>query len=591
MSSVANRTWLIFALCAAVLTGALAWTTVAMLSLQADKARAQADADHQVALSTALWRMDSWLAPQLAQEAVRPYFEYQPYYAQQKSYNRLLGEIGPGEVITPSPLLTYRSDFFPLHFQIGTNNVLTSPQVPVGNFNDLAEVANGVDYPIAPIAQLLKDFRKDFQLEEVRIEGCRTSLQELANQSSLSAQSNDPQPQEQRVIPAQEFASRNQIAEVVQNFNSNIAGTNRAHSAKSTVNVGPLLPVWSKTAGKSRLLYLRRVKVRSELLVQGILTDWPRLRETLLEQIADLFPPGTADLEPILRNEPSGDVRSLATVPAILKAMPLPLLSTGMNWSATHSVLTVAWLGLLVSLIAVGFTMRSTLKLGERRARFASAVTHELRTPLTTFRMYSEMLADDMVQDPAQRKHYLETLKAESDRLSRLVENVLSYSRLEEGRYNTHPESIGLQDLVDRVIPVLDRRTREANLQLHPEVRNDTLVKVDVDAITQVLFNLVDNACKYAPDGERIDLLVTHDTDHICLTIRDYGQGVPQGHCTAIFKPFERGGLDAGNNEMPGIGLGLALALGLAHDLGGRLRLDSEPGKGASFTLEIPTNV
>ena len=106
---------------------------------------------------------------------------------------------------------------------------------------------------------------------------------------------------------------------------------------------------------------------------------------------------------------------------------------------------------MILAISAVGFTLRSTMALGERRARFASAVTHELRTPLTTFRMYSEMLADDMVKDPAQRATYLSTLRSEADRLSRLVENVLCFARLEDGRYRGRRERVAVSDLLERV--------------------------------------------------------------------------------------------------------------------------------------------
>lgn len=562
-----------------------------MLGLEADKRSAQAKADYQLAVSTALWRMDSWLAPQLAQEAVRPYFEYKAYYPNQKAYNRLLGEIGPGEVLSPSPLLTFRSEFFPLHFQIGADNELTSPQVPVGNYNDLAQADNGAEFPISPKVQLLEKFRQEIQLDHVRILGCNVSLTEATKLDTKFLPSPNPdRSMQQQIIPRNELASRNAVSGFAKNFynaGSNVGPANQIGVAAGTVDVGPLLPVWSTTTGESRLLYLRRVRVHNDVLVQGILTDWPQLRTALLEQIADLFPLGTANLVRTSATADGSEVRTLATLPAILESQPLTT-EPFKAWSATHSVLIVAWVGLLVSLLATGFTMRSTLQLGERRARFASAVTHELRTPLTTFRMYSEMLADDMVEDPAQRKRYLETLKGESDRLSRLVENVLSYSRLEEGRYNTHPERVSIQGLLDRVIPVLERRTNDANLELHTEIQNGTHLDVDVDAVTQILFNLVDNACKYAADGKRIELFATAEIGKVRLTIRDHGLGISQQHRAHVFKPFERGGIDAGDNESPGVGLGLALARGLARDLGGDLLLAAESGEGAAFTLEIP---
>ena len=133
-------------------------------------------------------------------------------------------------------------------------------------------------------------------------------------------------------------------------------------------------------------------------------------------------------------------------------------------------------------------------RLGARlRVRFPIA-------PLTTFRMYSEMLAEDIVTDPEQRRVYLETLKDESDRLSRLVENVLCYARLEDGRYRGRRERITVAALLDHVAPVLARRAAGCGMQL-TITPAEAGVEVDPDAIAQILFNLVDNACKYAGDG------------------------------------------------------------------------------------------
>ncbi len=124
--------WLVYGVCAAVVLSALAWVTVTVLSLERAEIRARTDAGHQESLRLALWRMDSWLAPLLAREAARPYFDYQSFYPQQRAYTTLLYPIEPGEVLTPSPLLSYQSEYLPLHFQVGPDGSLTSPQVRPG---------------------------------------------------------------------------------------------------------------------------------------------------------------------------------------------------------------------------------------------------------------------------------------------------------------------------------------------------------------------------------------------------------------------------------------------------------------------------
>src|SRR5262249_53466901 len=135
-------------------------------------------------------------------------------------------------------------------------------------------------------------------------------------------------------------------------------------------------------------------------------------------------------------------------------------------WRPVHGTLLLTWGVTAAALAAGAFVLRAILALGERRNRFASAVTHELRTPLTTFRMYSEMLADEMVSEPAQRALYLQTLKEESTRLSTLVENVLAYARLEDGRGAARRERLRLRELIDRHLAPLQRRARDAGLEL-----------------------------------------------------------------------------------------------------------------------------
>ncbi|MHC5007411.1 MAG: sensor histidine kinase, partial [Planctomycetota bacterium] len=131
--------WLVYGVCAAVVLAALGWITVTVLGLERAEIRARTDAGHQESLRLALWRMDSWLASLLAREAARPYFDYEAFYPQQRAYSTLLYPIEPGEQLAPSPLLSYEPDVLSLHFQVGPDGRLTSPQVPDGRFRRIAE--------------------------------------------------------------------------------------------------------------------------------------------------------------------------------------------------------------------------------------------------------------------------------------------------------------------------------------------------------------------------------------------------------------------------------------------------------------------
>src|SRR6185503_16356216 len=203
--------------------------------------------------------------------------------------------------------------------------------------------------------------------------------------------------------------------------------------------------------GKSGVASIERA-----IVVQGFVVDWPALRDLLAAEIADLLP--DAKLRPVpetaVGDDPSGLV--LATAPVALVA-PLAL-EPQPALTPTRIGLAVACLAVLASLGTAAMLLRATVADADRRARFASSVTHELRTPLTTFRLYSEMLADGMVREPAQQKEYLATLKTESARLAALVENVLAFARVEEGRLPRTREKIAVAPLLERALPPLRRR-------------------------------------------------------------------------------------------------------------------------------------
>ncbi len=218
-------------------------------------------------------------------------------------------------------------------------------------------------------------------------------------------------------------------------------------------------------------------------------------------------------------------------------------------------------------------------------------MTHELRTPLTTFQMYVEMLAEDMVPDKEQYRHYLKTLQAESARLTHMVENVLAYARLERGRGDGRVESIALGQLLDRVQGRLVQRAESAGMEIvvagEPAARQQC-VRANVSAVEQILFNLVDNACKYAAAAEdkRIHVELRALVAGAEIRIRDHGPGLPPSRRKGWFRSFAKSAQEAAHSA-PGIGLGLALSRRLARHTGGELRLEPGEGEGACFSLTL----
>lgn len=309
--------------------------------------------------------------------------------------------------------------------------------------------------------------------------------------------------------------------------------------------------------------------------------NWRAIAPDLLDRIKDILPGAT--LEPASDTSPD-DTRQLASIPArlVVPASAVPAAAIPLITPLRISLL-VAWCGMLLAAAAIGYLLSATLALSERRANFASAVTHELRTPLTTFRMYAEMLAAGMVDDPTRRAQYLTTLVTESDRLGHLIENVLAYSRLENKLSPRQQQAITVDALMQQSLPALQRRTAQAGVALNvsiPDSLASLFIRTDPVAVLQILINLVDNACKFARTD--IQLIAATTATHLTLSISDGGPGLPPQ--SKLFTAFGKSKSD----PIPGIGLGLFLSRQLAHDIGGDLAHTPTAVLGTTFTLSLP---
>ncbi len=224
-----------------------------------------------------------------------------------------------------------------------------------------------------------------------------------------------------------------------------------------------------------------------------------------------------------------------------------------------------------------------------QKTSFVANVSHEFKTPLTTIRLYSELLEQGRVRDAAQGGEYLRTIGRETQRLARLVNNALDFSRLEQGHKKFAREPLDLAAELTRLLDTHAPRLAEAGLGLRRELPAGPLaLTTDRDALEQITINLLDNACKYAAEGGEVRVtLGARSSGGAEVRVADRGPGVPVQHRERIFEKFHRVD-DTLTAEKSGAGLGLSIARQLARGLGGELRYAPRAGGGAEFILELP---
>jgi signal transduction histidine kinase len=225
---------------------------------------------------------------------------------------------------------------------------------------------------------------------------------------------------------------------------------------------------------------------------------------------------------------------------------------------------------------------------------FMSSVTHELRTPLTSIRALSEMMADDAEMPSEQRQQFIGIIVAETERLSRLVNQVLDMAKIESGNAEWRSAEVDLPELLQRAVQTTREvfRERGAAVQLQLDAADVAAppgrrLVADADRLLQVLLNLLSNAAKFVPDrGGRVDISLGADADGVTVAVQDNGCGVPPEQQSLIFEKFRQGG-DALQRPQ-GTGLGLPISRQIVEHFGGRMGLRSAPGQGARFWFTLP---
>jgi signal transduction histidine kinase len=283
------------------------------------------------------------------------------------------------------------------------------------------------------------------------------------------------------------------------------------------------------------------------------------------------------------------------------------------------ALIVLSALAALIGLITAHRAFRRQLQLNEMKSNFVSSVSHELRAPIASVRLMAENLEGGKISEPARQNEYFRFIVQECRRLSSLIENVLDFSRIEQGRKQYEFEPTDIVALTQTTVKLMEPYAAEKGVKLetflaapksdeggniqHPT--SNIELCVDGRALQQALVNLIDNAVKHSAKGEVVTvgleiknekLKIKNGGDATALNaqrstlnlfVADSGPGIPLAEQEKIFERFYRRGSEL-RRETQGVGIGLSIVKHIAEAHGGRVRVESEPGQGSRFTIELP---
>lgn len=540
MTERPRRSWLAIALVVvAVAAPCTAWYVVGSAAATREAASVRTrpvERGHEIARALAD-RLVGRLEAMRDSESQRPHYHFESSYADPSTTCQCA-------VATPSPLATGPQDpFVDVYFQIDDDGHL---DVPV--LGDLGDVAPDPDRLQRAVERSEALQPHVVELQRMAMSGRDPLLAARPIRSTLSA----------------DFARRRPVPEV-ESFQ------------------------WHGLEGvdEPALVALRRLgdqgAVQGFVLSPRAVTDW--LRSAQLPAVLRPFSMQRSDSVAI------AEVPLDCTTWEIAVDVSEPVALAGIDAARIEaSFLRTFLFGSLAALIAAGSVIVLLLnaeRVARQRSQFAAAAAHELRTPLTGLRMYGEMLATSSA-DPAKASRYAERIAAESERLSRVVTNVLDFTRLERGNVIVRATPGDLAASLEAIAARLSPALRGQGASLETDIASGLpSVSFDADALDHIVQNLVDNAEKYSREAadRRVHLSAAVDGGVVVVRVRDHGPGVAADVAPALFRPFGRG---SDPDQPAGLGLGLALVDRLVRAHAGRVVWRNLDDGGAEFAVSLP---
>jgi signal transduction histidine kinase len=508
-----------------------------------------------------------------ASESERPYFQYQNLVHDPKGASQ-------GLSVAPSPLAQGpRHPLIKAHFQIDAQERVSLPtlneELDELNAPDAAQQRAIRDLLAASAEELrgaVGPAIATLEREAQEKRAMATRIAELESRAEESRVAASGAAENVQIVDASVFAQNQQANMVYQQLKQQAPPrpiVPRPATPPVEIRTSPLEWRTVTLGGKPSLVALRAVHTPDGTFVQGVLTE-----------VVD----GTTVEGAVVRRAPmrGASIEGTGWRAELPRRMLAPQDGGRARFTRTFSAVAAA---LLLVVMSVLWTLWRVERLASERARFAATAAHELRTPLASLRVYSDLIAEE--RDPAKRERYAREIAGQTDRLGRVVANVLEVTRLERGTFALRPEpgEIGraVAECVARLEPHMEAAQCPIELRVAPDL---PAVAFDPDALHHVVDNLVDNAEKFSRDASdrsiRVDVM--REGEGVAIVVSDRGPGVPE-ELLREARPFRRG---ASPIAPSGLGLGLFLVDRIVKGHGGALRSTRREGGGAAVHVYLP---
>ena len=247
-------------------------------------------------------------------------------------------------------------------------------------------------------------------------------------------------------------------------------------------------------------------------------------------------------------------------------------------------------LGMVLGIVLILRDLSREKRLSQLQADFTSNVTHELKTPITSIYLFAESMFFDKLKSRSEEKEYLSIIMKESERLKRMINNILEYSKMEKGKHEYHFAETDLSALVKLVSHEMNYWFAEKNLSISMKIEDNISLLIDREKIMQALSNLLSNAIKFSEEGKSINIELSRKAGHTILAVEDEGIGIPKDQQSKIFDKFYRVAQKE-TESISGTGLGLTVVKEIVEAHGGKIIVDSEVGKGSKFSIILDNKI